>query len=309
MPSIYLSAADLNTYGVSGATAPQILAASTLIDAYLRRPEGLEYVPDYAGLPCYMAALTPSITMNVPGGISPGTNVIVATPGAAILSQYGHVGDVVVIDRSTAAGGKTGVVEACVIEAITASTIQFYSVSNAHAPGCVLEFGLVINESKSVPQRRSTVRLGSWPLARIHSGLGSFRYGRRDDQMAGMWQDATFLAMIQTFGGPPLWIQWAIPSADFNGMTGEVWIPAGLYQANYSDVRVHYVSGFLKANIPPIIKQCTASIITAGINTANMVGGVKIAKAGDTALTRFANTILDADTRAQLNAYQPRTFV
>jgi hypothetical protein len=306
---MYLAPSELNTYGVSGATPAQILAASTLVDTYLRRPEGLEYLPDSFGLPCYMAALTPSITLVATGGLSPGANVFVPIAGASILSQYGHVGDVVIVDRLSASQGKTGVVEACVISAITNTGITLANVANTHSAGVTLEFGLVINEAKSVPQRRSTIRLGNWPIVRIHSGMGSFRYGRRDDQLAGVWQDATFLAMVQTFGGPPLWIQWAIPSADFNGMTGEVWIPAGLYQANYSDVRIHYVCGYLKANIPPIIKQCTASIITAGINTSDMAGGVKVARAGDTALTRFENTVLDADMKAKLNIFQPRSFV
>jgi hypothetical protein len=309
MPSMYLAQSELNTYGIPNATTPQIIQASTLVDAYLRRPEGLEYIPDYAGLPCYMAGLTPSITLTVPGGISPGSNVVLQVAGASILSQYGHIGDVVIVDRASATQGQTGVVEACVISAITATSITLTSVANTHAANVKLEFGLVINESKSMPQRRSTTRLGCWPIVRIHSGMGSFRYGRRDDQQAGLWQDATFLAMIQTFGGPPLWLQWAVPAADFNGMTGEVWIPAGLYQANYSDIRVHYVAGFTKPNIPSIIKQCVASIINAGINTAEMAGGIKVARAGDTALTRFANTVLDADTRAQLNVYQPRSFV
>jgi hypothetical protein len=304
MPSAYLAGSDLAIYGVPNATAQQILNASLLIDAYLGRLEGLQWMPDAAGLPCYMAGLSPSLSLTLPANIQPGQNVQVAVPGASTLSVFGSVGDVVIIDRANATA-----CEACVISSTQPNHITLQSVSYAHAQGATFDFGLVIREQKTLPPKRSITRVGSWPIVRIHSGLGSYRYGRRSEQQAGLYADQSVLALMQTFGGPPEWIPWDVTAADFSEITNEVWIPSGIFLAYYSDVRIFYVAGFNQANIPPIIKQVTANIITAGLNTQNMAGGIKVAKAGDTMLQRFEATVIDADTKRQLDMYKARRFV
>jgi hypothetical protein len=304
MPSAYLAGSDLAIYGVPNATAQQILNASMLIDAYLGRPEGLQWLPDAAGLPCYMAGLSASLSLTLPANIQPGQNVQVAVPGASTLSVFGSLGDVVILDRANATA-----CEACVISSTQPNQITLQSVSYAHGQGATLDFGMVIREQKTLPPKRSITRVGSWPIVRIHSGLGSYRYGRRSEQQAGLYADQSVLALMQTFGGPPEWIPWDVTAADFSEITNEVWIPSGIFLAYYSDVRIFYVAGFNQANIPPIIKQVTANIITAGLNTQNMAGGIKVAKAGDTMLQRFEATVIDADTKRQLDMYKARRFV
>jgi hypothetical protein len=303
MPSAYLAPADYIPYGVPNATAAQVQAASLLLDAYLKRPEGLQWLPDYAGLPCCMAGLSPHFSFAVAAGIPAGQNVVIPAP-AGLLSIVGQSGNVVVLDRATPTA-----TEACVISAMTSTTLTLANVAQSHAAGVVVEFGLVINEQRTLPQKRSIMRLGSWPIARIHSMLGSYRYGRRDDQQGGLYADQSVLALMQTFGGPPEWIQVDVTAGDWSSITNEVWIPSGIYLAYYSDVRVYYVAGFSQANIPPIIKQVTADIITAKLNTSDLTGGVKMARAGDTALMRFENSVLDADTRAMLATYKARVLV
>src|SRR5438445_755685 len=112
MPTAYLSPGDLDDYGVAGATKAQIIEASNLIDAYLKRPEGLQWVPDYAGLPCYMAALSPSLSLPIAAGIGAGTNVVVPLPAGFSMSITGTVGNVVILDRDSSLQGKSGLVEA-----------------------------------------------------------------------------------------------------------------------------------------------------------------------------------------------------
>lgn len=308
MPALYLSSADLPIYGVPTATAPQILAASTVVDAYLKRPEGLQWMPDYAGLPCYMAGLTPSLTLKLSGPLSPGTNVVVPLVGANVMSTFGSVGDVAIVDRASAKGGQTGVVEACVISAVTTTSITFASVANSHSTGATLEFGLVIREQKTLPAKRSVVRVGSWPLNRIHSVVGSYRYGRRKEQSAGAYDDVSMLALMQTFGGPPAWSPVNVTAGDFSSLTNEVWVPTGVLIAPFTDVRIYYVAGFSQDNIPAIIKQVAASAIIAKISTDGIGGGVKMARAGDTALSFFNNSVLDDDMRQQLEQFKARTY-
>lgn len=309
MPSQYLSQADLNTYGVPNATAAQIIEASALVDAYLKRPEGLQYMQDSSGMPCYMAGLTPSLSFTSTSSISPGKNVVVPLPGASMLSTYGQIGAVVILDRGSTSQGRVGTCEACVIGSITSTSITLNSATFAHSSNCTIEFGLTIVEQQSLPSKRSIARLSSYPIARIISGLGSYRFGRRDEQQAGLYDDRNLLSIMQTFGGPPEWNAWDVTAADFSGVTNEVWVPCGVFLAYYSDVKVFYIAGFTQANIPPVIKQVTANVIAAKINTSDMAGGIKTAKAGDSMLMRFDNTVLDADTRAQLSLYRARLFV
>lgn len=265
-------------------------------------------MPDYAGLPCYMAGLSPSITLKLSGPISPGTNVVVPIVGAGMFSTFGAVGDVAIVDRSSANGGQTGVVEACAISAVTATSITFASVANSHSTGATLEFGMVIREQKMLPAKRSIVRVGSWPLNRIHSVVGSYRYGRRNQQSAGTYDDVNLLAIMQTFGGPPAWSAVNVTAGDYSTITNEIWVPTGVLIAPFTDVRIFYVAGFSQANIPAIVKQVCASAILAKISTDGIGGGVKMARAGDTALSFFNNSVLDDDMRQQLEQYKARIY-
>jgi hypothetical protein len=251
-----------------------------------------------------MAALSSSLSLTLPAAIEAGKNVQVLITGAGTLSVFGSGGDVVILDRASSSA-----CEACVIGSTTHDSVTLCNVQYNHAQGATFDVGLTIREQKTLPPKRSITRVASWPIVRIHSGLGSYRYGRRSEQQAGLYADQSVLALMQTFGGPPEWIPWDVRAADFSEITNELWVPSGIFLAYYSDVRIFYVAGFNQANIPPIIKQVTADIITAGLNTQNMVGGVKVAKARDTMLQRFEATVLDADTKQQLGMYKARRFV
>lgn len=304
MPSAYLAVQEFGAYGVPTATQAQVTAASALVDSYLKRPEGLQWMPDAAGFPCYMAGLSPVYSLKSSQAISAGTNVSVPVATApGMMTTTGTVGDVVVIDRANA-----DVVEACVVQSVQPGMIVLANVVNAHSPNATIEFGLVIREQKSLPDKRSLTRVSSWPIARIHSILGTYRYGRRSQQSAGLFSDQNLLALMQTFGGPPEWISVDVSQADFNPTSGEVWIPSGVFLAQYSDVRLYYVAGFSRDNIPPIIKSVTASAILSGLATKDFAGGIKVAKAGDNMLERFSSTLVDDDMRTQLNLYKARMF-
>lgn len=309
MPSAYLTQADAIAYGVSNATAAQIIEASNLVDSYLQRPTGLQYMPDYQNSPCYMAALSPTFSFALTAPLAPGSNVVVPFPQASFMSTVGLVGSVVILERSSTLQGKPNNCEACVISANTKSSITLASVALSHAAGVPMDFGLVIHEQKSLPSKRAIVRMGNWPIGRVISGLGSYRFGRRNDQQAGLYDDRNLLSIMQTFGGPPAWQSFDVTASDYNEMTSEIWIPSGIQMAYYSDVRIYYVAGYSQANIPSIVKSSVAEIIRAKLNTQGLQGGIKEARAGDTALTRFSNSVLDDDTRAQLNFYKARLYV
>jgi hypothetical protein len=302
MPSAYLQPGDYAAYGVaSTTTAAQVRAASALVDGFLDRPEGVVYLPDYAGLPCYMAAPAPSISFKGQGAVALGSNVVVPIGGNINLSD--SIGEVVILDKAN-----TSAVEACVLIAAASGSITLARVAQSHPDQCTLDFGLAIMDERALPSKRNIARVAARPIRRLLSGAGRFGYGRRSDQFAGAFTDASLLEMLQPFGGPPAWTPFDPTQASISPVTNEVWVPASLYLASYSDVRLWYVAGFTLSALPSLIKSATALAVNGAAQFPEITGNIKTVKAGDTAIARFSDSVLDADTRSQLASYKSLAF-
>jgi hypothetical protein len=203
--SVYLDETEYADYGLpSTTTLAQVRNASAMIDAYLGRPQGLVWQCDAAGTPAYMLAPTPRLTLATVGAVSPGAGVAVAYTGAVLDNNA--VGEAVVLDRANFSQSET-----CVIQAIDPAhrIITLYKVLNSHAPSCKIEFGLTIMEERELPADRSITRVAQFPVMQLLSGAGRYGYGRRSQQTAGNMQEFNLLAVVSSFGGPPLWIPWA----------------------------------------------------------------------------------------------------
>lgn len=299
MVSAYLQTGDYAAYGVPNATVAQVQQASLYIDAYLRRQEGLIWSPDGNGDPCWMVGASPSNTVNLAAAISPGQNVVVSVTGPALSLQPG---DIVIADKAT-----QSITEALQVVAKTGKTLTFGTVQFSHAQGAALDTGLDIVEQKYLPTNRPLTNLSRPPLQRILSGIGRYGYSRRGDTASGNTDDFNLLAVYNQFGGPPAWEMFDPLSCDFDQRTCQLWIPAGIMLAYYTEVRVRYIAGFSVANLPGEIKIACAKIILAQANDPN-IGAAKSYKAGDTAVTKFADTILGGDVQQMLNPYRARVM-
>lgn len=293
----YLQPVEYAAYGITDATAPQVSSASLIVNSYLKRPEGLLWSSDANGMPAWMTGLNPTISYTAPSPIIPGNNVQVTIPGA----QFGFqtVGEVIILDRAN-----PSLAEACVVLSTTGSTLTLQSVQFSH-PAATVDFGLTVMEEKPLPYNRPITRTSRTPVARVISGFGRYGYGRRGQQAAGIEFIPLLLPVVQGFGGPPLWVPFDVTALDINMNTGEMWVPAGLLLAYFSDVRLRYVAGWSAATLPSDIKQATASIVRGQIDTpfsANM----KILKAGDAMMQRFGPESLDDDIKALLEPYKAR---
>jgi hypothetical protein len=308
MPSVYLEPSEYGLYGAANATAAQVQQASVLMDAFMRRPEGLVYVPDANGAPCYMAAANPGLSLASVGTIAPGSSVAVPVTGPLLALQ---VGDVVVLDRLANPAELPGAVEACVISAVAgqpssplAATLE--SVQFAHGAGCSMETGLVITEQKFMPKDRTTTILSRVPAVRVIGGTGRYGYGRRGDAGNYNVDDFNLLAALSKFGGPPAWEIWDPANAGLDPMTGELWAPAGVMLAYYSEVKVRYVAGFTYAGLPGEVKLACALTIQAMLMNP-MYGNVKNMRAGETSVENFASSNLSEDVKAMLRPWAART--
>jgi hypothetical protein len=300
MPSAYLQSADYAAFGAPNATAAQVTQASVLIDAYVRWPSGMVCINDGNGLPAYMAALVPRLTLNSVGTIAPGTAVQVPVTGPLATCQ---IGDCVVLDKAAPSTTETVQITAISGQVATLSVVAF-----AHLAGCTIETGMIITEARYVPRQRSEVTLSLAPVARVIGGTGRYAYGRRGDAGYSNMDDFNLLSAVTQFGGPPLWEIWPANSpAGVDADTGRVWVPAGVMLAYYSEVKIRYVAGFAYANLPAEIKLACAQIINALVQDPQ-IGNFKMAASGDTKMERFAASNLSDDIKSMLQPWRARAF-
>lgn len=310
MPSQYLQGNDLATYGAQSASTEQIIQASTLIDAYLNRPAGLAYVADGTGQPGYMSSLSTELSFTSRSAFGPGVGIVVPVTGPLAMVQ---VGDCVLIDRANPSVMECAQVTS--IDTVNGTlTLGNTAVGNlgaiqfAHASGAVIETGLFITEKRYLPKSRSEVMLGNTPVARVIGGTGRYAYGRRGDAANYDMDTFNLLASLNKFGGPPAWEIWpANTSAGIDASTGQLWVPAGIMLAYYSEVKVRYVAGYTQASLPSEIKIACAMLISAIANNPVM-GNVKMFQSGDTKVTQFAATVLSEDIKALINPWRTRLF-
>jgi hypothetical protein len=305
VPSVYLQPQDYGAYGIWDEQPGRVQQASILLDnAWLRRPEGLIWVADGAGQPCWMQALSPDFSLASVGAIAPGQNVAVQVTGPLLMLQ---VGDVLVLDRMN-----TSISEACVIASIAgqlpgALTATLKQVLFSHAENCTMESGLVMSEQKVLAKDRPITFMSRVPLVRVISGTGRYGYGRRGDAGNYNVDDFNLLAALSKFGGPPAWEIWDPANCGIDPATGQVWIPAGVMLAYYSEVKVRYVAGFTYANLPPGVKLACAQLVSA-IKMNPVFGAVSAIKTGETSIENFVSSHLSDDVKAMLQPWVVRAF-
>lgn len=306
MPSQYIVGdIDKALYGVPNATDSQITLASSLIDGYLKRPEGLIWVPDANGNPCYMKALTPTLKLTATQAITPGQNVNVNVTGPvqAISTGSSQCGLVAILDRENDDRR-----EAVIVNAIntTDTTITLTNVQFEHDSGSLLEFNLVIFEECQMPSGRPLMNVSRTPVQMILAGQGRYGYPRRGNAFFEI-NEYNLLAAITKFGGPPVWEIFDQTLVGVDPNTGLLWAPAGILLAYYTEIRFSYIAGWTYDSLPPAIKMACANLINA--NDVQMNGSVRAYRAGDTAIERFAATNFSDDTKSLLEPYIVRQFV
>lgn len=305
MQTGYVGPTELGTFGLVGVPVIYIARASTLVDSVLQRQEGLTWTPDANGWPCYMTRLTPRLTLNLAGPILPGLAVVVPVAGNIDTNPDMLIGEVIILDRGTPAA-----VEACVITTATMNSFTLQQVQFSHPGPVTADFGMVITEQKVLPEGRSTTTLMAWPIARIHSGTGRYGPGRHTGVSDYSSEDYGYamLNILRTFGGAPLWSLFPLQASSWDALTGNIWIPSGIWLSYFNEVAFRYVAGWSQNNIPDAIKQAVA-LLAVAMQSNLLPGNITSYKAGDTQIVRAAATILDADTMRNLSSFKAHLFV
>jgi hypothetical protein len=289
----YLQPADYEAYGIAGATAAQVEAASRAVDAYLGTTSGLTWLPDATGNPGWMAGLAPVRTFTLASATLAGTGTLITVTGAAF--GPGHVGQAVVIDRADSHKAET-----CIVIAATGGTLTMESTAFAHDLAATVDFGLTISEEAKVG-RDGMIRTNARPMARLLSLYGTRRYGSAN------LREASFEELLATnYNQATLWGGFPLNQCDVDTITGSCYMLPGSVAAypEGSRIRVNYLAGWSYANLPGAIKQAVASQVQSVRAYPEMAGNIQTLKAGDATITRFKTGSVGPDVMSLLAPYR-----
>jgi hypothetical protein len=168
--------------------------------------------------------------------------------------------------------------------------------------------------SGSVPGQPNNVYTGVLPSAIVTSAntvspviscSGRYGYARRGQQQVypDLNYAANVLQIASFFGGPPQFTNIDVKAIDFDARTGEMWVPAGLYLSQYTEVVIQYNSGFNPYAMPPAIKHATASLIRNLLSRGGGATGLKGFQAGRIR-AEFTDDLIDVNIQNLLQAYR-----
>jgi hypothetical protein len=139
----------------------------------------------------------------------------------------------------------------------------------------------------------------------IISCSGRYGYARRGQSQVypDLNYAANVLQIASFFGGPPQFTNIDVKSIDFDARTGEMWVPAGLYLSQYTEVVIQYNSGFDPRAMPPAIKHATASLVRNLLSRGGGATGLKSFSAGKIR-AEFTEELIDVNIQNLLQAYR-----
>lgn len=144
-------------------------------------------------------------------------------------------------------------------------------------------------------------------LSPILGCSGRYGYARRNASQ--IYPDLAYgmnpLMVAAFFGGPPNWTGIDVTQIDVDLQTqsGEVWVPAGLYMSQYTEIMVTYNAGYDPLNMPPAIKQACASLVRNYLSRGGGTTGLKSMTAAGTVNVMFTEELIDPTVARMLAPY------
>ena len=153
----------------------------------------------------------------------------------------------------------------------------------------------------------STIVTASVGLSPILGCSGRYGYARRN--AAQIYPDLAYgmnpLMIAAFFGGPPNLTPVDVSQIDVDLQTqsGEIWVPAGLYMSQYTELMIIYTSGYDPLNMPPAIKQACAALTRNYLSRGGGVTGLKSLTAAGSVNVGFTEELIDPTTARMLQPY------
>lgn len=163
-------------------------------------------------------------------------------------------------------------------------------------------------EALQLPYGRNRVILSYTPIVSIESADGRYGYTRRAETMEQAIPAATLYELSAAFGGPPEWESIDVSQIviDQYANTGEIWIPAGVYMAHYTDIRIEYTAGYADyASLPYRIKAACADIVRG---LQNRSPGAVSQRVGDMAVRYGDSRFITPEIATMLEPYRVKVM-
>lgn len=116
-------------------------------------------------------------------------------------------------------------------------------------------------------------------LTSIIGASGRYGYSRRNS--AAVYPDLNYgmnlLMVASYFGGPPGFTPIDVTAIDWDQQTqsGEIWVPAGIWMSQYTEMICVYNAGYDPRNLPPPIKTATSQICRNFLARGGGVGALR----------------------------------
>jgi len=154
----------------------------------------------------------------------------------------------------------------------------------------------------------NTIVTPSTSLSPILGASGRYGYGRRSE--FAIYPDLNYgmnpLQVASFFGGPPTWTPIDVTMIDWDAQSqsGEIWVPAGLYMSQYTEMMIIYNSGYDPLNMPPAIKNATAALVKNFLSRGGGTTGIKGINAAGSVNVMFTDDLIDPTIARWLDAYK-----
>jgi hypothetical protein len=154
--------------------------------------------------------------------------------------------------------------------------------------------------------RANTIVRPDTTLSPILGCSGRYGYPRRGEM--AVYPDLNYgmnlLQVASFFGGPPGFTPIDVTAVDFDVQTGEIWMPAGIYMSQYTEVVLIYNSGYDPTRMPKAIKHACAALVRNMLARGGGTTGLKSIMGQGMVNVTFTDDLIDPTVQRWLQAYQ-----
>ncbi|MBI3405733.1 MAG: hypothetical protein HY046_09785 [Acidobacteria bacterium] len=152
-------------------------------------------------------------------------------------------------------------------------------------------------ERNKLPESAPITRATFTPLAIVSPATTPFIAARaRHGVRRGAGVENSLAECVAPFGGPPAWVDLTPLAIEYNAVTGEIWLPTGIFGTPNTEVELTYTAGYTQ--VPDVVKLACAQIIRNA--ESHPAGNVQIARLDRMRLDYFAESLMDEDVKRLL---------
>lgn len=193
------------------------------------------------------------------------------------------------------------VVDGTTVQELTASANAALPVNWSSQP-------LLYTNSYWTGVQQNTIVRPDGSTSSILSASGRYGYARRND--FAVYPDLNYgmnlLQIASFFGGPPGFTPIDVTGIDWDreSQSGEIWVPAGIYMSQYTELVCVYNAGFDPRNMPGAIKIATSQVVRNFLARAGGVTALKSISGQGMVNYQLTDSDIDPTTASMLDAYR-----